>query len=106
MAIDLSDQIIKSYELNKINDKLADPNVTRVLLYVSKIMAKPNIPADAAVEMINEIQALAFEFHLKYKYYMLLGKGEPEAQLKKNFYASLHDATKDLVAALKYTKKA
>lgn len=106
MAIDLSDQIIKTYELNKINEKLADPNVTRVLLYVSKIMAKPSIPADAAVEMINELQAMAFEFHLKYKYYMLLGKGDADAALKKNFYASLKEATTDLVSALKYTKKA
>jgi hypothetical protein len=106
MAIDLSDQIIKAYELNKINDKLEDPNVTRVLLYVSKIMSKPNIPTNAAVEMIAELQTLAFEFHLKYKYYMLLGKGEDDAALKKNLYASLKEATTDLVSALKYTSKA
>lgn len=103
---EVADRIIQVYELNKINEKLEDPEVTRVLKCVSLIMSKRTVPANKAVDLIVELQAIAFSFHLKYKYYMLLGKGETDAQLKKNLYASLAEATKELVSAIKYVQKA
>lgn len=103
---EVPESILQIYELNKINEKLEDPEVTRVLKCVTLIMAKRTVPANKAVDLIVELQAIAFNFHLKYKYYMLLGKGEPDAQLKKNLYASLAEATKELVSAIKYVQKA
>lgn len=102
---ELSEKIISVYELNKINEELEDPEVTKVLVKITQIIADPNKSLKNAQVMIPGLEALAFSFNLKSKYYMLVGKGEPKASLKKNLYASLAKSTSDLVAAIKYVLK-
>ena len=93
------------FEVNKIAEKLDDPDVNETLGYVIKLIAKPDIPASVATPLITKLQALSFEFKMKGKYYMLIGKGEPDAMMKKNMYISLSEETQELVQALKYTTR-
>ena len=102
---DVPEKIITVYELNKINEELEDPEVTEVLVRLSKIIAKPNIPLNHALPLIVELEGYAFSFQLKSKYYMLIGKSQPNSAMKKNLYATLAKSTADLVAAVKYVTK-
>lgn len=102
---DLFEGIQLSYELNKINETLEDPEVTRALMLLARLMVKPNVSVGAAIPLIVQLQVYSSEFHLRFKYYMSKGKGEEDAVVKKNYYASLSEAIEKVVSALKYIPK-
>ena len=93
---DIFKDIKLSYEANKINERLQDPRVTRALMMVAKLISNPNIPIAAAGAWIVELQSLAMDFHLAFKYYMAEGASEPDAKIKKNYYATLSDSIENL----------
>jgi hypothetical protein len=101
----VTDKVLTVYELAKIGDFLDDEDVRSVLVKVVKIIQKPEVPANKAAPMMLKLQALAFEFKAKGKYYMLQGKGEKDASIKKNHYLSLADEIDKLVSVLKYITK-
>jgi len=101
----IDEKIADVYELNQISEYLQDPRVTNVLMRVTMIIAKPNISVKTATRLIAQISALSFEFQLKAKYYMLVGKNEPNASVKKNLYATLSQQCELLAQALKYSTK-
>lgn len=92
-------------EVDKISQKLDSEDVTQTLAMVIKLVARPDVPASVAIPMITKLQALSFQFKLQAKYYMLVGKGDEDASLKKNLYMSLAEETEKLVQALKYTTR-
>ena len=92
-------------EVHKVSEKLDDEGVNETLAYVIKLIAKPDIPAAIAIPLITKLQALSFQFKMQGKYYMLVGKGEPDASIKKNLYLSMSEETAELVQALKYTTR-
>lgn len=102
---DIFDGIALSYEANKINEALQDERVTRALMMVAKLIVKPHVPMSAVGPWIVELQALSMEFHLRFKYYMGQGASEPDAKLKKNYYATLSESIEKVVSALKYIPK-
>lgn len=92
------------YELNEIAREMGDDDLTRALDTVIKIIAKPDIPPQAATRAVVQLQAYALEFKMKAKYYMIFNK-EGEAAKRKNIYLSMAEALKDLVDSLKYLAK-
>ena len=92
-------------EVHKVSEELNDPDIDETLAYVIKLIAKPDIPAAVATPLITKLQALSFQFKMQGKYYMLVGKGEPKASIKKNLYLSMSEETEKLVQALKYTTR-
>lgn len=106
MPLEEQDRLLKSItELSKISEELDDPKVSEALSWIILIMTKPDVPANRATPIINFLQASSAAFQMQAKYYMLLGKGEHNAAVKKNLYLSLSSETSDLVAALKYTTR-
>lgn len=101
----VADKILSIYELNKINDYLNDENVTSILMDVTRIIANPNLSVQTAIRKIAQIQALSFAFKLQAKNYMLIEKGDPKAQQKKNLYATLAEQCELLAQALKYSTR-
>lgn len=102
---DLVDRLSKVSELNGISVFLKDPNVDFTLNKVVHIIAKPDIPAKVVTPLLNKLQGISFAFKVKAKFYMLIGKSQPDATVKKNLYMTLADETDKLVQALKYTTR-
>lgn len=92
------------YELNQIAIELQDPELTDALDTVVRIIAKPDIPPQAAARLVVKLQAQAVQFRMQAKYYMLINK-EGDAAKRKNVYLSMSDALKELVDSLKYLCK-
>lgn len=92
-------------EFNGISDLLNDPDVDQALGYVVKLMAKPEVPSKVAIPLIVQLETFSVKFQLLGKYYMFIGKGEPDSNQKKQFYLTLSDKMTALAQALKYTAK-
>lgn len=102
---DLPEAIISAYELNKIDQFLADEEIHEALIHVSRIVANPNISAKTASRLVGQLEGIAFNSKLKAKYYMFMGKGDNDANEKKNYYFSIAEALQRVVDSLKYVVK-
>lgn len=91
-------------ELNDISAELNDPEIDKTLVKVVKIMSNPNIAPEAAALAINGFTAQYFVYKAKYKYFML-HKDEPNARMKKEYYATIADALMEVVQSLKYVTR-
>lgn len=91
------------YELNQTAIEMQDPDLTKALDTVVKLISK-DIPPATATKLIVQLQAMAAKFKMQAKYYMLINK-EGEAAKKKNIYLSMAEALKDVVDSLKYLAK-
>ena len=55
---------------------------------------------------VVQCDALATAYALKAKYYMTIGKDEPNANVKKNFYMTMREEFHKLADSLKYLVRA
>lgn len=102
-------------KLSEVAKFLEDDEVMETLEYVVKLIAKPDVGADKAAPLIVKLQAYAFDFKMKAKYYMFIGKhkdvrwdeedGKPVKGERKNYYLSLSEEIDKLVAALKFVAR-
>lgn len=93
------------YELNEEAREIGDPEVSEALDIVIKLVAKPDMPPQVATRLIVKLQAMAVQFKMQAKYYMIFNKDGVDAGKRKNFYLSLSESLKDLVDSLKYLAK-
>lgn len=101
---DLFEEMVHLKELNDISRELNDPDIDKTLVKVVKIMTKPEIGPEAAALAINGFTAQYFVYKTKYKYYML-HKDEPDARMKKEYYATIADALLEVIQSLKYVTR-
>lgn len=100
----LFEEMVHLKELNDISNDLGDPEIDKTLVKVVKIMSNPNIAPEAAALAINGFTAQYFVYKAKYKYYML-HKDEPNARMKKEYYATIADALMEVIQSLKYVTR-
>lgn len=94
------------YEFNEVEEFMQDPDISKALKKLTGVLAKPDLPGIKIAKEIVHCQALSAEFGIKARFYMGIGKNEPNAAHKKNIYMTLKDSFSELAAALKYIEKA
>lgn len=92
--------------LVKLADELDDENFERAMVYVVKLLQKPDIDIASAQFAIVHLEALATEFSMEAVYYKTFGKGGPDERNTKDVYYSARDAIRHLVDSLKYIIRA
>lgn len=93
-------------EFREMNDFMDDREVERGLLKLVSILAKPDINPVHVAKHIVDCDALATAYAIKAKYYMSIGKDEPDARDKKNFCLTMREEFHTLSASLKYLVRA
>lgn len=83
-----------------------DEQVTNALNKLTGVLANPDVSPVKIARHIVQCQALSSYFAIKARYYMGIGKGEPDAAARKNFYMTLKESFGELSNALKYINKA
>lgn len=91
-------------EFNDMKEFMNDKDLDYALDLIIKLIAKPDVPAAKAPELIIKIQALASKFAMLSRYYTTFEKGGDNSK-KKNVYYTAEEALNNLVAALKYSMK-
>ncbi len=94
-------------EINDISEYMQDDQLDRGLAAVVKLVSRPDVPAQRAVSLITELQAISAVLKVKKIYYMTIAKdkaGTPNNN-KKNIYATVADAIDKLVDVLKYSAR-
>ena len=89
-------------EFNEISEFMQDEELTQALVLIAKLMAKPDVPASVAAELIVKLQSYSAKFAMLASWYTNVKKDE---KAKKNIYYSAKEATDRLVDALKYTAR-
>lgn len=97
-------QVSQITELNDISKFLQDEDVDLALARLIQIKTKPDLPADTAMLVMEQLQACASMFGLKATFYAALNKGPSGSDefKKKNLYYSMEERINRLVDALKY----
>ena len=85
--------------LSEIADFMQDEELTEALIFIAKLIIKPDIPLQVATVEIVRLQAIAAKMAFKATWMVNVEKGNRE---KKNIYFTAHEAISDLVSALKY----
>lgn len=85
--------------LAEISDFMEDEELTQALVFIAKLIFKPEIPTQVATIEIVRLQAIAAKMAFKATWMVNVDKGNRE---KKNIYFTAHEAITDLVSALKY----
>lgn len=85
--------------LAEIADFMDDNELTEALVFIAKLILKPDIPAQVATIEIVRLQAIAAKMAFKATWMVNVDKGD---RAKKNIYFTAAEAINDLVAALKY----
>lgn len=101
METNIFEQISEVTEFNDLSDYMQDKDLDEALSLVIKLIAKPDVPASKAPELIVRLQALSAKFAMLKRYYMTFEKGV-DASKKKNTYASMTEAIDKVVDSLKY----
>lgn len=91
-------------EFNELSDFMQDPDLDEAMALIIKLIAKPDVPAAKAPEIITRLQAIAAKLAIMSRYYTTFEKG-PEASKKKNVYYTTAEAINKLVDALKYNAR-
>ena len=86
-------------EFAEIAGYMDDPEFTKALDTIVKIMANPDIPPYKARVLIVQLEAYSAKFGMLASYHAFINK---EDRAKKNMYYSGRDAMQRLVDALKY----
>lgn len=100
------EQLSGIMEFAQVNEFLEDDNVEKALLKLTSILGKQDINPTLIARHVVECEALAATFAIKAKYYMTIGKGEPEASVRKNLYMTLKEQFHELAGSLKYMVRA
>ena len=101
MENNILESISEVTEFNDLSDYMQDRDLDEALALVIKLIAKPDVPAARAPELIVRLQAMSAKFAMQKRYYMTFEKGV-DASKKKNTYASASDAIDKVVDSLKY----
>jgi hypothetical protein len=91
-------------EFFSMHEEFKDANLDFALSKIVKIIMKPDIPPQALVTLIIQLEAIAAKLHIVASYYKNVSKPKPDTveYKKKNMYFSVAEAISSLVAALKY----
>lgn len=100
----LIDEISILTEFNDLKDNMQDKDLDDALDLIVKLIAKPDVPAAKAPELIVKLQAISAKFSMLKRYYMTFEKGTA-ASNRKNTYATAVEAIDKLVDALKYSAR-
>jgi hypothetical protein len=98
------DLVSEVTEFNDMKEFMKDADLDYALDLIIKLIAKPDVPAAKAPELIIKIQALASKFAMLSRYYTTFEKGGENSK-KKNVYYTAEEALNNLAAALKYSMK-
>jgi hypothetical protein len=85
--------------LAEIADYMNDEELTTALVFIAKIIVKPDIPLNVATVEIVRLQAIAAKMSLKATWMANVDKGD---RAKKNLYYTAAESINNLVSALKY----
>ncbi len=91
-------------EFNELSEYMQDPDLDAAMELIIKLIAKPDVPAAKAPEIITRLQAISAKLSIMARYYTTFEKG-PEASKKKNVYYTTAEAIDKLVAAIKYNMR-
>jgi len=89
-------------EFNDISEYMQDEELTKALVLIAKIIAKPDIPAAAAASLVVQLQAYSAKFGMLATYYTNIKKDD---RAKKNVYYTAVERIDRLVDALKYVAR-
>lgn len=98
------DIISKVDEFTSLSGVMNDDELDTALSAIVKLIMKPDIPPQAATQLIIQLQAISSKFAILATYYKNVapGKAGTEEYTKKNVYFTMHECLNELVAALKY----
>lgn len=85
--------------LFEISEYMEDPELTSALVFISKIILKPDIPLNVATLEIVRLQAIAAKMAFKATWMANVDKSD---RGKKNIYYTAAESINNLVSALKY----
>lgn len=85
--------------LFEISEYMEDPELTSALVFISKIILKPDIPLNVATIEIVRLQAIAAKMAFKATWMANVDKSD---RGKKNIYYTAAESINNLVSALKY----
>lgn len=85
--------------LAEIADYMQDEELTQALVFISKVIIKPDIPLQVATLEVVRLQAIAAKMAFRATWLTNVDKGD---RAKKNIYYTAAESINDLVAALKY----
>lgn len=86
--------------LSEIADFMQDEELTTALVFIAKVILKPDIPLNVVTVEIVRLQAIAAKMSLKATWMANVDKSD---RGKKNIYYTAAEAINNLVSALKYT---
>jgi hypothetical protein len=88
--------------LAEIADYMNDEELTQALLFVAKLIIKPDIPLQVATVEIVRLQAIATKMSFKATWMANVDKTD---RAKKNLYYTAAESINSLVSALKYAAR-
>jgi len=88
--------------LAEIADYMQDEELTQALIFIAKIIIKPDIPTQVATIEIVRLQAIAAKMAFKATWMANVDKSD---RGKKNLYYTAAESINNLVSALKYTTR-
>lgn len=102
--MNLIESVSEITEFNELSEFMQDTDLDTAMELIIKLIAKPDVPATKAPEIITRLQAIAAKLAIMSRYYTTFEKG-PEASKKKNVYYTTAEAINKLVDALKYNAR-
>jgi len=85
--------------LAEIADYMQDEELTQALVFISKVILKPDIPLQVATLEVVRLQAIAAKMAFRATWLTNVDKGD---RAKKNIYYTAAEAINGLVSVLKY----
>jgi hypothetical protein len=85
--------------LSEVADYMDDEELTSALVFISKVILKPDIPMSVVTLEIVRLQAIAAKMAFRATWLTNVEKGD---RAKKNIYYTAAESINSLVAALKY----
>lgn len=85
--------------LSEIADYMQDEELTQALVFIAKLIIKPDIPLQVATIEIVRLQAIAAKMAFRATWMTNVDKSDRN---KKNIYYTAAESISNLVAALKY----
>lgn len=98
---EVEDYLNSSEKMLAVGNFLDDEHAKYALGMIRKLIQKPDIPSEVAHPTIIQLQSIAAQSKMLAKYYMTIGKSEPDSAHHKNLYFSLAEELDKLVMALK-----
>jgi hypothetical protein len=99
---DIGDIISNVEIFQTLSDAMQDEHLDRALMYVVKLIERPDIDPKSAAYAIVQLEALAAKFGYASVVYKTIGKAGTDERYKKDIYYTARDAVRHLVDSLKY----